>query len=224
MIDITREGNVFILTMNAGENRFNPGFLEELGLALDEVEAANGPTAMVTTGGSEKFYSNGLDLEWMTGDGASDALAMVADVLRLYARLLEFPVPSVAAMNGHAFAGGGMFATAHDYRVMRHDRGYFCLPEVDLGMPLADGMTALLQAKLRGDVLRDLLLTGQRLGGAECAEHGIVDEAVAASRVLPRAIERAEALSGKHRGAYRALKRGMFATAIAVLRKAEVPG
>jgi len=222
MIQIAKQDSVFILSMDAEENRFNPTFVDAFNAALDEVEAAEGPAAMVTTGASAKFYSNGLDLEWIQGAG-DEGPAMISDVLRIFARLLEFPVASVAAMNGHAFAGGGMMAMAHDYRVMRSDRGYFCLPEVDLGMPLADGMTALLQAKLSAGVLRDLLLTGRRVGGDEAKELGIVDDSAEADRVLPLAVERAQALATKNRGAYRALKRGMYRDAIAVLKKAELP-
>src|SRR6185295_2001362 len=104
-VDLTRTGPVFVLTMNAGENRFNRGFLDDLNRALDEVEASSGPAALVTTGGTEKFYSNGLDLAWMGSDpGREEGPKFVADVIGLFGRLLAFPVPSVAAVNGHAFA------------------------------------------------------------------------------------------------------------------------
>ena len=58
--------------------------------------------------------------------------------------MLIFPVPTIAALNGHAFAAGMMLALAHDYRVMRDDRGFLCLPEVDLHMPFAPGMNSII--------------------------------------------------------------------------------
>jgi enoyl-CoA hydratase/carnithine racemase len=223
-IDVTRDGSVFVLTMNAGENRFNRTFIDGLNGALDEVERAGGPAALVTTGGTEKFYSNGLDLAWLGSDeGREEGPKFVQDVITLFARFLTLPIPSVAAMNGHAFAAGGMLALAHDFRVMRADRGFFCLPEVDINVPLAPGMTALIQAKLAARVVVETVLTGTRFGGPQCVERGIVDAAVAGPDVLPQAVERAAALATKDRGTYGALKRGLYAGILPIL-KAEQSG
>ena len=103
---------------------------------------------------------------------------------------MAFPVPTVAAMNGHAFAAGAMLALAHDYRVMRGDRGFFCLPEVDIKIPLAPGMNALIKCRLSPTVFRDTILTGRRIGGMEAKELAIVDEAVPLDQVLPKAKEK----------------------------------
>ncbi|MGH7786381.1 MAG: enoyl-CoA hydratase-related protein [Candidatus Binatia bacterium] len=221
MIDLRREGAVFVLTMRAGENRFNRAFVTALGAALDEVEGPGGPAALVTVG-AEKFYSNGLDLTWLAGDGASEGGAFIRDFLRLLGRVLALPLPTVAAINGHAYAGGGMLALTHDFRVMRADRGYFCLPEADIKLPFAPGMSAMIIAKLDPPVSRDLMLTGRRLGGQEAAALRVVDEAVDADQVLPRAIERAAALADKDRATYQAIKRRMYAEAIGLLEAGAV--
>ncbi|MDX1650581.1 MAG: enoyl-CoA hydratase-related protein, partial [Myxococcota bacterium] len=180
-------GEVTVLHMRGGENRFAPPFLEAVGAALDELEAAEGPRALVTTG-EGKFYSNGLDLAWMGGEGKDRAGTLLADVLRLFARVLTLPVYSVAAVNGHAFAGGLMRALAHDARVMRADRGYACLPEVDLGLPLHPGMTALVRARLPIATAHDAIVTGRRYGGGEAAAGGLVDEAAPEDVLLERAV------------------------------------
>lgn len=221
-IDLRREGDVFVLTMNAGENRFNRPFLDALHGAIDEVERETGPVALVTTGGTEKFYSNGLDLDWLGGDGASVGRDFIGDFIRFLGRIMGLSVPTVAAMNGHSFAGGGMLALAHDYRIMRADRGFFCLPEVDLRMPLAAGMSALISARLSPTVLRDAVLTGARFGGAEAAAKQIVDEAVPHDRVLPRAIEIAAALASKDRATLGVLKRGLYGHALKLLETGEL--
>lgn len=221
IIDLKREGDVFILTMKGGENRFNPSFIADMNKALNEVEQSAGPAALVTTGGEEKFYSNGLDLAWLMGEGIKEWKNFIPDVLKFLGRVMAFPVPTVAAVKGHAFAAGAMLALAHDYRVMRADRGFFCLPEVDIKIPLAPGMRALIQSRLSPTVFRDTVLTGKRIGGLEAKEVGIVDEAVPSDQVLPRSVARAAALANKDRRIYGNLKRGMYAEAIALLESGE---
>ena len=222
IVDLRREGDVFVLTMNAGENRFNRPFVDAISAALDEIEGTGGPAALVTTGGDPKFYSNGLDLSWLSGDGAAEAGTFVGRVLRLLGRVLAFPVPTVAAINGHAFAAGGLLALAHDFRLMRADRGFFCLPVIDLGLPLAPGMLALIDARLTPATFRDSILAGLRIGGADAVARGFIDEALDADAVLPRAIERAASLAGKSREAYGMLKRSMYRRAIELLDSGEV--
>jgi enoyl-CoA hydratase/carnithine racemase len=216
MMELQRDGDVFVLHMQAGENRFNRLFLEALNGALDEVEKSEGAAALVTTG-EGKFYSNGLDLTWLMGDGVGEVEAFMGDVHRLFARFLSFPTATVAAMNGHAFAGGGMLALAHDFRVMRADRGFFCLPEIDLKMPLTPGMTALIQARLPAQTAHESIITGGRYGGAACEAAGIVDVAAGEAEVLPRAIGLAQGLAEKDRATMTALKRGLYEDALAIL-------
>jgi len=223
MIDLERHGAVFVLRMKAGENRIHPRFLESLGGALDEVLTAEGPAALVTIG-EGKFYSNGLDLEWMRSQGPAVLGPFLASFQRMLGRMLAFPLPTVAALGGHAFAGGAMFALAHDFRVMREDRGFFCIPEVDLGLPLAPGLMALLRARLPRTVLHEAIVSGRRYGGSDALAARIVEAAVPEAAVLPRAIERAASLAGKDRTALVALKRGMYEETLARLEGSAPPG
>jgi Delta3-Delta2-enoyl-CoA isomerase len=222
IMDLKKQGDIFILSMQSGENRFNRTFIDALNEALDTVEKSAGPAALVTVGGEDKFYSNGLDLAWLSGDGQSEAPEFIKAVLKLLGRVLAFPVPTAAAINGHAFAAGAMLALAHDFRVMRADRGFFCLPEVDINIPFAPGMTALIKSRLTPNVFRTLLLTGARIGGIEAKEMGIVDEAIPADQVLPRAMARVAPLAAKDRHTFRAIKRGMYADALALLEEGVV--
>ena len=172
MPNVRREGDVFILDLGDGENRFNATSLDAIEACLEEVEAS-GPCALVTTA-SGRIYSNGLDLEWLAGEG-EEAMGFVARVQQLLARILELGVPSVAAVQGHAFAAGAMLALAHDERVMRADRGYFCLPEVDIGIAFTAGMNELITARLPARTAHEAMTTGRRYGGAEAAAAGIVE-------------------------------------------------
>lgn len=222
IVDVRREGDVFVLTMQSGENRFNRTFIEAMNDALDEVEKSSGAAALVTIGGEAKFYSNGLDLAWLSGDGQQEALEFIKTVLKFLGRLMAFPIPTAAAINGHAFAAGAMLALAHDFRVMRADRGFFCLPEVDINIPFAPGMTALIKSRLTPNVFRRLLLTGDKIGGNEAKELGVVDEAIPADEVLTRAISSVALLANKNRHTYSAIKRGMYAEALALLEGAVI--
>ncbi len=223
MIELTRDGAVFVLRLCSGENRFNPTFIAALDAALDEVERSTGEAALVTIGTEEKYFSNGLDLAWMGGQDRDQTLALVRSLMRLLGRLLAFPVPSVAAVNGHAFAGGAMFALAHDWRLMRADRGFLCVPEIDLRMPLAPGMVELFRLRMTPTVFRDAILTGVRWGAPDCVARQIVDEVVALPDLLPRAVERAAQLAKKDRHAYSVLKRCIYGEAIALLETARLP-
>ena len=105
-IQLEREGDVFIMSMTADENRLNTTFVRAFNAALDEIELSTDPVAMITASMDEKFFSNGLDLEWMAAQGehpGGDRDAFGSEYMALCARLITFPVPTVAAVNGHAF-------------------------------------------------------------------------------------------------------------------------
>jgi enoyl-CoA hydratase/carnithine racemase len=216
MIDLGRQGKVFVLRMDDGENRFNARSVAALSRALDEVEGAPGPSALVTTGAG-KFFSNGLDIGWIGSSECSDPAAFIGEVQRLLARLLAFPRPTVAAVNGHAFAAGAMMMLAHDFAVMRSDRGFFCLPEVDIRIPFTEGMTALIAARLPQPVLHEACATGRRYGGTDAARLGIVSEAAPEADVMARALARPDELAGKDAPTLGAIKRGLYAAALAAL-------
>lgn len=215
MPTLKRDDDVHVLDLGDGENRFHPDWLAEVNAALDEVEQS--PAPLVTTA-SSRIYSNGLDLDWL-GQHGDQLQTYVAEVQRLLARVLAFPTPTVAAIPGHAFAAGAMLALAHDFRVMRADRGFFCLPEVDINIPFTPGMAALIQGKLVPAAAHEAMTTGRRFGGVDAAAASIVDEAVAEEDVLPRALERARALTGKNPQTLAAIKTQMYTGPLAALRE-----
>lgn len=215
---LDRDGEVFVLHLGDDENRFHPEWLGTVTALLDEVAATPGPRALVTSA-EGKFWSNGLDLEWL---GAHpDQLATYAgQVQELLARVLAFPAPTAAAVQGHAFAAGAMLALAHDWRVMRADRGFFCLPEADIHIPFTPGMTALIMAKLVPSTATDAMITARRYGGDEALRAGIVTAAAPADQVLADAVELVRPLAGKDAATLGVIKERMYADAIAALRDA----
>jgi enoyl-CoA hydratase/carnithine racemase len=216
MPTLDRDGDVHVLNLGDGENRFNPEWVDAVSALLDEVAAAPEPRALVTTA-TGKIWSNGLDLEWM-GAHAEQVGEFVPRVHALFGQMLALPVPTVAAIQGHCFAAGAMLAVAHDFRVMRADRGFFCLPEVDIHIPFTPPMAALIQARLSKKTAHEAMTTGRRYGGADAAAAGIVDEAAGEDEVLARAVQRAGALAGKPGATLGAIKEGMYSETLALLR------
>jgi enoyl-CoA hydratase/carnithine racemase len=116
-----------------------------------------------------------------------------------------------------------MFALAHDFRVMRSDRGFFCLPEVDINIPFSRGMAALIQSRLTKQTAHEAMTTGRRYGGADALVKGIVDAAVPESDVVSAALELARPLVGKAGPTLETIKARMYADALATLRDADQP-
>ena len=109
-----------------------------------------------------------------------------------------------------------MLTCAFDERIMRADRGYWCLPEVDLGLPLTPAMYATVAARLPQAALHESIVTGRRYGGTEAAEAGIVDGTSSQADLLALAIERATAMAGKSRRVIGAHKRQMYGDIAAI--------
>ena len=221
MPTLTRSDDVFVLNLGDTENRFHPDWLAEVDGLIDEVQAAIGPKALVTTA-SGKFFSNGLDLDWL-GSNSDQFLPYVISVHHLFERVLALPVPSVAAIQGHAFAGGGMLALAHDFRVMRADRGFFCLPEVDINIPFSRGMSGLIQGRLSKKTAHEAMTTGKRYGGGDALSAGIVDAIANEDDVLSAAIEIAAPLAAKAGPTLGTIKERMYVEALAALRDKLTP-
>ncbi|OMC38132.1 enoyl-CoA hydratase [Mycobacterium sp. GA-1841] len=211
------DGDIAVLDLGDDENRFSPEFLEDIHTHLDTV-LAKGAHALVTTADS-KFYSNGLDLDWL-GAHSDQGAWYVGRVQGLLARVLTLPIPTAAAVVGHAFGAGAMLAMAHDFRVMRADRGFFCFPEVDIRIPFTPGMAALIQAKLTPQAAVASMTTGRRFGGTDAHAHGLVDDTAPEGSVTTTATELLRPLGGKDSGTLGAIKQVMFGSAAQALTAA----
>ncbi|MEV6061224.1 enoyl-CoA hydratase-related protein [Nocardia asteroides] len=206
---------IAILDLGDGENRFSPDFMTEVHTHLDAAVAA-GADALVTTA-TGKIYSNGLDLDWLSANG-DQAASYVEAVHTLFGRMLTLPMPTAAAIGGHAFGAGAMLAIAHDYRVMRADRGFFCFPEADIRIPFTNGMAALIQAKVPPRTAVAAMTTGRRFGGGDAQSYDLVDAAVAETEVLDTALATVAPLGGKDQPTLTAIKSVMFAGVLDALR------
>jgi enoyl-CoA hydratase/carnithine racemase len=212
---LDRDGDVFVLNLGDDENRFNPDWLSAIDGLLDEVVGAPAPRALVTTA-SGKFFSNGLDLDWLAAN-QGEVQSYVIQVQTLLARFLTLEVPTVAAIQGHAFAAGAMLTVAHDHRVMRGDRGFWCLPEIDIHIPFTPGMTALIMSKLVRQTRHEAMTTGKRYGGEEALAKGIVEQIGGEDEVVAKALEWAGGLVAKDGATLGAIKRRMYGDVVTAL-------
>jgi enoyl-CoA hydratase/carnithine racemase len=215
---LERQGGVFVLTLGDTENRFNFESIDRLLALLDEVESAAGDKALVTVG-TGKFWSNGLDLEWTLANDI-DLVDLVTRVQELFARVLEASYPTVAAIQGHCYAAGGMLALAHDARFMREDRGFLCFPEVDIRMQFTAGMMSLLSAKLSPQAAHQSMVLGRRFAAPEAAALGMIDGTFAEPELLASSLAYANTLVGKDPATLAGIKKALYATTLTQLRQA----
>ncbi len=220
LVEYTIDGSIAILTWNSGENRFNPDFFQAHLDAMADIEENTDARVLVIRSANEKIWSNGIDLEWLAplifeGDKPS-VKKFFFRINDFFKSLLTSPLITVASMNGHAFAGGAMAACACDYRYMRSDRGYLCIPEVDLGMRFIPGMLALLKNSIPGHMIKDMALSGRRLPAEECVAAGIVQKACHIDTLMDDTMAFARTLV-KERAVVAAIKRDLYSDILNVM-------
>jgi Delta3-Delta2-enoyl-CoA isomerase len=126
-------------------------------------------------------------------------------------------MPTVALVNGHAFAGGLMFAMYHDYRIFNPSRGFLCLNELDFGVPLKPAMSSIFRQKVPYPaVYRSLVLEAKRFGGKDALEGGLVDGLGGIDEVMTLIKERKLVEKGKSR-VYGLMKWEMYRETIDLL-------
>jgi enoyl-CoA hydratase/carnithine racemase len=219
-VQLSHQDDVFVLDLGATQNRFTPHRLSEIGRCLDEVLRATGPRALVTTA-SGNYFSIGLDLDWVA-DHHDEAPALVRQFHDLLARFLTSEVYTVAAVQGHCYGGGALFALAHDAIVMADDAGIFCLPEIDLPIALTDGLTALVSAKLAPSTATEALLLGERFGPRRAEHAGIVRETGPTAEFLTTAISAARTGAGKDPATLGTMKQRLYRDAVTRLRAVDL--
>ena len=163
---------IYALSFSAPpDNRLTPAFNATFLLALDIIEHKLPRGVVITTSSITKFYSNGLDYE----NAIKDPTFFRDSLFPLWRRLITYPMPTLALMNGHAFAGGLMTAMFHDYRIMNPHKGYVCLNELDFGAQLQPPMATLFRTKLGMSTFRNMALESKRMSALEALKEGVID-------------------------------------------------
>ncbi|XP_031504452.1 enoyl-CoA delta isomerase 2, peroxisomal-like [Nymphaea colorata] len=203
MCTLEKRGRVWLLTLGGdADHRLSPGVLDSLNSALDRIRAeSSSGTAALVVAGTGKFFSYGFDLEWAKSGPFMPRMHLMSDKFRtLVSSLVSLPIPTIAAVTGHAAAAGFMLVLAHDYIVMRRDRGFLYMSELDLGLPFEDFMMALIRAKVPSPAaLRDVVLRARKFTASEAADAGIVHMIASdAGETVAEAVRLAEDLAGRN--------------------------
>ena len=178
MIELEKKESIYHLCMNAGENRWNTTFVRQFAEALDEIEKDEGPGALVTSSKDPKFFSNGLDLDWMQNPEShpqgGDREVFGEEFMFLMGRIITLPIPSICLINGHAFGAGFMLALSHDIRLMRKDRGFLCANEMELGFEIPRPELALFRHKIPANYFFETVQLSKRWTGETALKAGII--------------------------------------------------
>lgn len=186
----TKDESLAVLTMTNGENRQNLVFAQTMKRTLDDILRDPAVESILLTSDDPKNFSLGVDIDWLGGRMNANDTQAIKDFMygmnAVFKALLLSPVPVIAAINGHAFGNGAILACACDFRFMRADRGYFCFPEVDLGIPFLPGMIAWVKKAIPYYKFQEMKYSGRRVGAEELARHHVVEKACADQETLMR--------------------------------------
>tara|TARA_B100000941_G_scaffold39430_1_gene23589 strand:+ start:69 stop:791 length:723 start_codon:yes stop_codon:yes gene_type:complete len=199
VITLEKKNHVYLLKMDAGENRWNTSFVREFSNALDKVELDDGPGALVTFSLDEKFFSNGLDLDWVKNPEkypqSGDREVFGEEFMYLMGRMITLPIPTICAINGHAFGAGFMLSLSHDVRIMREDRGFICANEIQLGMKIPRPELALFRHKIPANSFFETVQLSKRWTGPDALNAGIVQAVGNIDELQEMALQKAEELA-----------------------------
>ncbi len=222
VLEWKKDETVGVVRMVNGENRFNPVFIGEFLQVFDEIEKDRGIFSVMITSGDVKNWSQGIDLLWMQGRMAERDFQGIKDFLYglngILKRLLLFPMPVIAAVNGHAAAGGAILACACDFRFMRVDRGFFFFSEVDIGIPFLPGMQAFCRKAIPEYKFGEMMYTGRRYTAADLDPHHVLKACANEEALMTEALAFARTFR-KQRGVFGEMKRRMHKEIIEIMEQ-----
>jgi Delta3-Delta2-enoyl-CoA isomerase len=209
-IQTERADGLLIVTLARGKaNAFNTAMLDELRAALAQAEAPE-VRALALASGCPGFFSAGFDVKEVFQYDREAMTQYFGSFIDMYENLFRLPKPVVAALSGHAVAGGAVLALACDVRVMAAGPFRFALNEVNLGIVLPPGIIRMAVHAIGSRHARELFLNGEALAPSRALEVGLVSELASPDNVIERAVARARALAEKPSGAFGAVKRTLI--------------
>lgn len=218
-------GGVALLRMAHGKaNALDVEFLQDLVDQLDRVEESSAGALVLT--GTGTIFSAGVDLFRLAEGGRDYVRTFLPALTAGFHRLFTFPRPVVAAVNGHAIAGGFILMASTDHRLMAAGKGTVGLPELKVGVAFPSLALEIVRLVTPPGVFQELVYLGATYGAEQALERGLVHELVAPDELLDSACQRAERLAAIPRKAFELTKRQVQRPALRRFREleAEVEG
>ena len=160
--------------MNDGDNLFDFDVIKRFHGFIDQIEASTGPAVLVTIGTGDKRFSTGFNLKWWAQD-LKNSLVSITKLQELLNRFLTLSIPSLAVINGHAYAGGLILALTHDFRIMAKGPQRLCLSELPAGLPLPPAYTAICKSTMPIQSFRKLQW-GEPYDAEEALKDNVINE------------------------------------------------
>ncbi len=207
-LDLEKNGDVFVVTLDnpSTGNAINTASLSAHREILAELETVKENSAVVVTSSDPKSWCVGLDFDWIREQSEQEFGETFREVEEVFERWALLSLPTIACITGHCIAGGAFLASVMDFRLMRADRGWFAFTEIDVKIPPSPKLYLMADLLPNKQAVRDLLLTGRRVGGDEAQKLELVDESHLQEKLLPRAMEFAQQLAQKDLETYRKIK------------------
>ena len=165
--------SIYYLVLQREDNTFNYELIKRLHELLDQLEKTSGAACLVTIGVGPRFFSTGFDLNlWATGNEHMQRSVLLMQ--ELMSRFLTLGVPTMCVFNGTTIAGGLLLGLCHDFRIMKEDKTYLCMSEINFGGSLPHGLASLFKHTLTPKAIRHFIF-GARINAVQSAKLDVVD-------------------------------------------------
>ena len=207
MISIERQDQVAILKLDHGvTNPINLELVQSLDQALQEAKSDPDVRGLVLASANDKFFSIGFDIPGLFPLPRPDFETFYREFNRVCLALYSLPKPTIAALTGHAIAGGCILALCCDYRLIAEGKKLIGLNEVKLGVPVPYLADRVAHNLVGTRYVREILELGEFYPPERSLEMGLVDQILPLEQVLPEAISKAHTLGAAPGDAYALIK------------------
>jgi enoyl-CoA hydratase/carnithine racemase len=221
---LDKQQSIYILTLTNGqhENGLSHDVLNEYNETFNQIESSSQNACLIIQSDHPKTFCNGINLNWLVQQTLDDKKAFIKLLENTLIRLALLNLPVIACINGNAYAGGAILASACDFRLMRADKGRFCFPEVNINIPYTPAIADIVQLLPNQHAVWQMSLTGHAMTGAECLAAQVVDHIYGADALNAETLKFAEEMAHKSRSTYTTIKHQLRSNIVSLAKVREL--